>query len=206
MEQILIKTWETTIKQFKNDQTQLSSEKSLVFNYAYNLKLAYPEIIEVVDFERSVYRDLQSGTFIDLYITANIGNQKKKIGIEFKYPHNKGGNTNQTQTRQKCINDIKRLSHLVANNDIDLGVFLMATKESPYLNKGKYTLEPNFETYNGKNYKKNDCFPCSQLSQDKVTVISDLQFIWHNYEMKDSAARIASNQIAWLEPIIIKKE
>ena len=88
MESLLTRTWTKTIRQFKNNTLKLSSEKSLVFWYAWNLKSDYPDLVTHIDFERNIYQGFKCGTFIDLYLEIALGGQKHKIGIEFKYPHN----------------------------------------------------------------------------------------------------------------------
>jgi hypothetical protein len=204
MEDILKDNWIKTINDFNQGKKQFSSEKSLVFWYAWNLKSSNPELIEEIDFERSLFVNFSDGTFLDLYLVLKSKNKNLRVGIEFKLPHNNGGNTNQTQTRQKCINDLKRLNWLVTKNRIDLGIFLMATDEGPYTNKGKYRKAIEFETYDGKEYQKNDLFPINELSSDSVEVISDQQFIWNNFEKIKNRIEIPKDQFAWIEPIIIK--
>jgi hypothetical protein len=53
MEDILKDNWIKTINDFNQGKKQFSSEKSLVFWYAWNLKSSNPELIEEIDFERS---------------------------------------------------------------------------------------------------------------------------------------------------------
>ncbi|MCB9190280.1 MAG: hypothetical protein H6602_01255 [Flavobacteriales bacterium] len=198
-------SWEKTVRQFNNGQRRLSSEKSLVFWFAWNLKLELGDIVKEVDFERNQYDSFSDGTFLDLYLELDNQDQTYRVGIEFKFPHNNGGNTNQTQTRQKCINDLKRLSWLVDNQKIDLGVFLMATNEGPYIAQGTFGIAKEFKTSNGTKYQRDQLFPSNESYPESVKTLDDIEFRWNNFAERGSRALIPDGQVAWIEPIQIKR-
>lgn len=204
MEETLVNIWNLTVRQFNTGLKLFSSEKSFVFWFAWNLKSENPNLVEKIDFERSLFKSFSNGTFLDLYLELKIEGKIQRVGIEFKFPHNKGGYTNQTQTRQKCINDLKRLNWLVENQKIDLGLFLMVTDEAPYINKGKYKVAPEFRTSHGTKYKRGQLLPTNENLSEQVKVLIDQEFEWNNYNRQNNKISIPKNQVAWINPIKIK--
>ncbi|WP_269242725.1 hypothetical protein [Flavobacterium limnophilum] len=183
-----------------NNEMLISSEKSLVFKFAWLLHLKAEEKLSNVDFEIALYGvDFSDGKFLDLYFEIEIQGSNYKVGIEFKFPNKKVSNSGQTQVRQKIINDIKRLNHLVNENRIDLGIFLCATNEK-YYSINKKRIEPHFETYHGVRYLSGDYFPINPKYSHNVQISSDIAFLWRNKEI------INDNYFSFLEPIYIEKK
>lgn len=190
---LISELWEGLAKEMKSNKSRFSSEKAMVFRFAWLLKESLKEEVEIIDFERQLFKDFSDGTYLDLYFEY----QNKKIGLEFKFPKkNSKGNSNHTQTRIKIINDIKRLSYLVNHGKIDFGVFLLTTDERGYVLEGNKRKALNFKTYKNTKYRKGDDFPIDEVSsKEKVKCLSDIEFKWNDEEIKTS--------IAWIAPIFI---
>jgi len=187
--------WISVIEDVINQPDRFSSEKSIVFHFAWKLKMKYNDQIQI-DFEKQLYEKFSDGAFLDLFF--EIGDNK--FGIEFKFPRKSTfGNTNQTQTRIKIINDIKRLSYLVNKGKIDYGIFLLATNEKPYVFMGNKTISKEFQTYSKMLYGIGQTFPIDRkASKEEVICPSDIHFNWVGVDEKKIL-----NSIAWIEPIII---
>ena len=193
---IINEIWKRLIK--NNNINNFSSEKTLVFHFTWLLKEELKEEMTSLDFEKQLFQNFSDGTFLDLYFEYN----NQKIGIEFKFPKRSAkGYSNSTQTRVKCINDIKRLTYLVNEGIIDLGVFLMASDEKAYMFEGNKKIEPNFKTYNKVTYEKDLFFPYnSKASKEDVKCLNNIVFKWHNtdnFRLK--------NEVAYIEPIFVFK-
>ena len=83
---------------------------------------------------------------------VKLGNEN--IGFEFKFLKT---TSDTTVPRIKIVNDIKRLCWLKEKSKIDKGYFLLATNESPFINKGDK--KDCFETYQGSSYTTGNNFP-----------------------------------------------
>ncbi len=196
---IISDLWTQVITGFFENNLSYSSEKTLVFHFAWQLKQKLGEDLVSLDFEKQMFQKFSDGAFLDLYFEY----KNQKIGIEFKFPKRSSkGYSNSTQTRIKSINDIKRLSYLVNNNKIDLGVFLMATNERAYVFTGKKTINAEFETYHLVQYKKGESFPKHQ-STSKECLISPIEitFTWNGINETNII-----NKFAWISPIFIYKD
>lgn len=197
---IIGEIWDKLERDLNNNETVISSEKSLVFKFAWLLHLKEEEKLSNVDFEIALYGvDFSDGKFLDLYFEIKIHGSNYKVGIEFKFPNKKKSNSGQTQVRQKIINDIKRLNHLVNENKIDLGIFLCATNEK-YYSENKKRKEPKFETYHGVQYLSGDYFPINPKYSNNVQILSDIKFLWRNKE------HINDDFFSFLEPIYLEKK
>jgi hypothetical protein len=198
--------WTDLINEVNLNPNKFSGEKSIVFNFAWRLSQNLQSRIKNIDFEKQTYDCFSDGQYLDLYFEID----DIKIGIEFKYPkstkNNKeniknSGNSNQTQTRIKVINDIKRLSHLVNLRKIDYGVFLMLTNEKPYVHMGnRKTIAANFKTYQNTHYKSGEIFPIDMVkSRDEVSCPIDIGFNWNGMNNN-----ILFGNVAWIDPIILQ--
>lgn len=200
IKELIGEIWDGIENKLNNKETLISSEKSLVFKFAWLLNLKVKEKLNNVDFELAFYgEDFTDGKFLDLYFEIKIQESNYKIGIEFKFPNKKNTNSGQTQVRQKIINDIKRLNHLVNKNRIDLGIFLCATNEKYYLTNKKRT-EPDFKTYHGVRYLSGHHYPINDKYSHNVEISNDIEFLWRNME------NIDNNYFSFLEPIYIEKK
>lgn len=191
----LIKIWDDVTSGIISGELASSSEKSLVFHYAWMLAQMVPNSINSIDFEAKLFNsEFSDGMFVDLFI--KIGSLK--IALEFKKPMSSSqGKTNQTQTRVKIINDVKRLTYLVERNAIDIGLFFLMTDERPYVIKGNKSQKKDFCTYTGSDYIKGKKFPVDLCaSKESVVVRSNLSFEWTEKELLSKKHWI-------LKPIIV---
>ena len=197
-------TWDNMSQSIILNTKSYSSEKSLVFNFAWNYYRCNLKTIEAVDFECSLFDGYSNGTFLDLLIIQEIGNSKVKIGIEFKFMNRKSNNTGQTQVRTKIINDLKKLSWLVNKKRIDIGCFLCLTNEHEYINVGRKTVLSEFATHHNKFYKQGTFFPTDIKLNENVKVTNDINFKWQNIQMTKQDRYVIDNyKYAVLEPIFI---
>lgn len=203
---VISEIWSKLIEQVNIYPDKFSSEKSIVFHFAWMLKENLQSKIHSIDFEKQLYENFSGGKFLDLYFEVD----EQKIGIEFKYPKStknsaklgNSGNSNQTQTRIKVINDIKRLSYLINDNRIDYGFFLMLTNEKPYIFTGyKKNIAIEFQTYSDVIYKTGITFPIDSInSKETVTCLNDVVFRWNGIEQNKIL-----DKVAWIDPISIYK-
>lgn len=198
IQDILTQTWNKLVEDINKDIIKASSEKSLVFHFAWRLKEQLSNKVENIDFEKQLFDKFSDGTFLDLYFEY----KNKKIGIEFKYPRSsQNGYSNSTQTRIKIVNDLKRLSYLVNIGKIDVGVFFMLANEKTYIFEGRKKDNLEFKTYNNCMYLKDQILP-THPTESKEHVISpiEIEFIWNGLKDNELYENYAS-----LKPIYIYK-
>ncbi len=94
-----------------SNKKSFSSEKSIVFDFAWQFSVKYQSLIENIDFETSLFKSFSDGTFLDLFLELKENGETYKVGIEFKFPYKKKNNTGHTEARQKIINDIYGVPH-----------------------------------------------------------------------------------------------
>ncbi|GAA4246694.1 hypothetical protein [Winogradskyella damuponensis] len=206
LEKIITEIWNDIDSWMNNDIRLISSEKSVVFNFAWELAKKYPKKIKFIDFETNLFNDFSDGKFLDLFIIFNDGTNDIKIGIEFKFPHKKARGSNQTVSRQKIINDIKRINWLVENGKIDLGCFLCITNETGYINPGNFRVAPEFITHQGKIYEQNEILPSNEFFIEEVIALNRIEFNWRYVELVNNKFRIDNDKkFSFLNPIFIKK-
>ena len=189
--------WSELMSALNKDPKDFSSEKTMVFKFAWLLKERLGIAIHKLDFEKQVFeKEFMEAKYLDLYFEF----EGKRIGLEFKFPKYNGGYTNQTQTRVKIVNDLKRLNYLVNSNKIDIGIFLMATDLKPYVIEGKKQKYPDFKTYKDVKYAKVNDFPIAKENEFVIKPNNDICFNWFN----DNRMR-QGIEFAWLEPIFINR-
>lgn len=187
-------------------EKSFSSEKSVVFEFAWQFYKKYNEYIKNIDFETSLFNSFSDGTFLDLYLEFMDNGETYKIGLEFKFPIKKKNNTGNTEGRQKIINDIKRVTWLVEKNKIDLGVFICFTNERTYINEGNYSKAQNFRVHQDKVYKKGEELPSNDKYNERVIGIKDIRFKWSGVEKKKNKYILLNDRsYADLEPVFIYK-
>ena len=204
VESIISQIWLTIDHWMNTGDKLISSEKSVVFNFAWQLQKSCQDRIELIDFETNLFHDFSDGQFLDLFILYRRGEQSVRIGIEFKYPNKKKNNSGQTQVRPKIINDIKRLTWLVANRGIDLGCFLCVTNEKDYINQGNYKINTAFLTHHGMTYVKDSLLPANDLYRQPVRAITDITFNWNHIQKTQKKYEIAGADYSFLQPIFIR--
>ncbi|MDA8648303.1 hypothetical protein N9L43_00675 [bacterium] len=197
--------WSEIEFQINKSKKTYSSENSVVFNYAWEFQKNNRNIIQSIDFEVPLFKDFSDGKFLDLLISVKDSSQQIKIGFEFKFPQRKLNGSGQTQIRPKIINDIKRLSWLVEKNIIDFGVFLCATNEKGYINKGNFRKYSEFETYHKKVYSAGEFFPFNSEYSEQVKIQKNIKFEWNNVLVNSNKISIKDEKYSFLEPIIIFK-
>lgn len=189
-------------ERLNSGEKRFSSEKSIVFDFAWQFLKKYSSYILDIDFETKLFDNFSDGTFLDLFINLRIRKNTYKIGIEFKFPLKKGG---QTEARQKIINDLKRVTWLVEKNKIDLGVFLCYTDEVGYINEGNYTEAIEFITHNLKKFQKGKILPVNEKYKEVVHCLNDIEFKWGNIERKRNKYIIPENKFSFLNPIFVRR-
>lgn len=193
----LDKIWSTIETQLNKKGITISSEKTLVFKFAWLLNSHDNLSIENIDFEKDIFDEaFLDGKFLDLYFEVLIAGIRYRIGVEFKFPNRKINGSGSTQIRQKIINDLKKLDSLIQNNKIDMGIFLCATNENYFL-LNKKRAEGHFATYNGKTYSVNENYPCNKKYSHNLTLSNDIHFNWRNSNL------IKVDYFSFLEPIHI---
>lgn len=202
----ITKVWDRIDTWMNSGDKLISSEKSVVFNFAWEFQKEFKDDIAFIDFETSLFQNFSDGQFLDLFMKFRHANKEIKIGIEFKYPNKKQNNSNHTETRQKIINDIKRLNWLVANEKIDIGCFLCLTNENNYVNNGRFKVATNFLTHHEMKYQTGDFLPENGKYVEKVKSLTDINFHWKNVQLKKGKHVIADGKYAFLKPIFITKD
>ena len=195
----ITKAWENTIKKIEGGYP-CSSEKTLVFLIACEIKDLINNDNLKIDFESKPYQELkddfdkEKNTYLDLLIYTD---ENYKIAIEIKFPFNSNGSTNQTQSRKKIYRDLYRLEYLVTNNiqDIKAGYFLMIITEDAYLNNGEY--KSNYHTYHTFNLSTYQ--PSTSEYKLNQTSIFKYKYIDTNNEKITR-----KGNYAYLEPIYIQ--
>jgi hypothetical protein len=198
--------WQQIDDWLNKDIKLISSEKSVVFNFAWAFFKKFEKEITIIDFETSLFKDFSDGQFLDLLINFKHDDKVVRIGFEFKYPNKKKNGSNHTETRQKIINDIKRLNWLVENDKIDMGCFLCLTNEKNYIHKANLTKAANFLTHQGQTYKANEFLPDNEKYREKVKSLTDIKFNWKYASLKKNKYCIDDSKVSFLEPIFISKE
>lgn len=206
-EKIITEIWNEIDNWMNNDIRLISSEKSVVFNFAWELAKKYPKELKFIDFETNLFKDFSDGKFLDLFIIFSDGIKDIKIGVEFKFPHKKAKGSNQTVSRQKIINDIKRVNWLVENKQIDLGCFLCVTNENGYINPGNFRVAPEFLTHQGKIYEENTILPSNKSFIEEVIALKKIEFDWRYVRLIKTKFQIDNDKkFAFLNPIFIKNK
>jgi hypothetical protein len=160
----------------------VSSEKSVVFKFAWEFYKQFPKSIDHINFEKFLPSENSPRQFLDLYIEYKYKREKIRIGIEFKYPHKtKTSGSNSTQVKTKMIDDLNRLSKFVKKKEIDLGCFICLTNEKTYINYSYYNL----------------------IRSKKVKLLRKVTFQWNNIVEESKKNKIIENKKAYLTPIFI---
>ncbi|NOQ63852.1 MAG: DUF2442 domain-containing protein [Methyloprofundus sp.] len=201
--------WYELMSDINSGDEFCSSEKTLVFHFAWRLKDKYRDEIKL-DFEKNIFENNFSGnTWLDLYVILN----DEKIGFEFKFK----GNTNTTNTHIDVVHDIKRLSWLKEQKKIDKGYFLYATNSKSAMNEvcagGRdRTAHLDFITHHSARYEalennKIKYFPkgktSSTESNETVAIPHNIIFKWNGIKLDKFKEHVSSGKYAWLTPIII---
>ena len=69
VEDIISQIWLTIDQWINTGDKLLSSEKSVVFNFAWQLQKTCQDRIELIDFETSLFHDFSDGQFLDLFVS-----------------------------------------------------------------------------------------------------------------------------------------
>ena len=77
-----------------------------------------------LDFECQLFK-LYLLCLLEPFVYFKDNNISINNGFEFKFPKKEKNGSGHTQVRPKIINDIKRLTWLVKNKKIDIGVFIV---------------------------------------------------------------------------------
>lgn len=179
----------------------ISSEKSLVFNFAWKFNKLFKDENIDIDFERDLFDKFLNGKYLDLLIKVKEKNEAIfLIGIEFKFPNKKKSSSGHTQVRQKIVNDLKRLDYLVQNKKIDFGVFLCATNENNFLvNKDRGTAS-DFIVHHQAKYKRGDFYPSNDKHKERIIISNDINFEWSKSSLN------GHSEFSFLKPIYFQKE
>jgi hypothetical protein len=197
--------WNEIDNWMNNGVKLISSEKSIVFNFMWEFNKKFEDQIKLVDFETNLFQNFSDGQFLDLFLIYNDGVKDINIGFEFKFPHKKINGSNQTEARQKILNDIKRLNWLVENKKIDLGCFLCVTNETGYINAGNFKIAPEFLTHQEKVYPLNHSLPINNSYPEVVNAINEIKFTWKNIKTAGNRYKIDDEKkYSFLNPIFIK--
>jgi len=186
-----------------------SSENTFRFLFAWELGRALNFARDYqFDFEWNAYDSLDSeDTFLDLLVYTD---PQFKVALEFKLPKSSSTHkTNQTQTRAKILRDISRLSYLVSNriNAIQLGYFLCATNEGPYIAEGRKSKGLQYRTYHEVVYPPEFVIPRDDgpngINRDLSFPKHEVRFEWQDFEQKGALSERVGpkGKFCWLKPI-----
>lgn len=196
---IINEAWKNTRISVERNDFKLSSEKTIVFKFMWELAKLVDENNLKYDFEYIAYDKIKGNDkFLDLLVWTD---SEYKVAFELKFPKkSKNGNSNQTVTRKKIYRDISRVNYLVENNinNIKKGCFLMATNEKPYLNKGNKRENTDLLVHQGyiSTGKLNDNY------DEILSLPEDFQFMWENITYASGQYSI-SGKYAWIKPLSI---
>ena len=204
IDDIVNSVWTKIKDDVEKKEYTMSSEKTLVFKFMWELAKYVNNNELQFDFEYIAY-DKLDGTdkYLDLLFWTD---EKYKIAIEFKFPKKtEEGGSDTAIVRRNIYKDISRLKYLVDNkiNEINIGYFICLTNQSTYFNKdAKLKKYKDLVTYNNYKYEKSTI-----LNYDDIKELPDkLEFNWDNIDEKGSNI-IEGGEFAWLKPIkIIKLE
>jgi len=183
------------------NKISFSSENAFVFHFAWQLFKEYESFIDSVDFEVSLFEGFSDGKFIDLLVCFKNNNQITKVGFEFKFPkkENKGG----TDARRSIINDIKRLTWLVKENEIDIGVFICATNDDYFIKEDGKRVALEFVTHHEKFFKQGHNLPTDKKYPEPVKSLIDITFNWNHLVKEKNEFNIEQGKYSFLEPIFV---
>lgn len=204
IDDIVNSVWRKIKDDVEKKEYTMSSEKTLVFKFMWELAKDVNNNELQFDFEYIAY-DKLDGTdkYLDLLFWTD---EKYKIAIEFKFPKKtEEGGSDTAIVRRNIYKDISRLKYLVDNkiNEINIGYFICLTNQSTYFNKdAKLKKYKDLVTYNNYKYEKSTI-----LNYDDIKELPDkVEFNWDNIDEKGSNI-IEGGEFAWLKPIkIIKLE
>ncbi len=196
--------WNEINEEINLPNTLISSEKAIIFKFAWKYYENFRETIRVIDFETCLFENFSEGKFLDLFMVIESNGQEYRIGIEFKFPKYATTNSNHPQTRQKIINDLKRINIIAQHNLIDLGCFLCLTNENAYLNIGNFRVAPDCLTNHGKIYNAGDFLPQTHNFEQQIQTINDIEFHWRNIHMvRNKYEKIPEVNFTSINPIFI---
>lgn len=204
IKQNILTVWNQINNEFNIPDTIISSEKSVIFKFAWKYFEDFGNTICSIDFETCLFEDFPDGKFLDLFMVLQSSGKQFRIGIEFKFPKRAATNSNHPQTRQKIINDLKRINLLVQHNLIDLGCFLCLTNEYNYLNQGNFTVAPNCLTNHGKIYHRGNLLPQTHNFNLQINATNNMEFIWSNIHLVRNKYKINPEiRFTSIEPIFV---
>lgn len=194
------KIWSSLEADLNQGVITVSSEKTLVFKFAWAIASNNVLNITNIDFEKDLFNmDFKDGKFLDLYFEVAAKNEVYRVGIEFKFPHKKKSNSGGKQIRMKIVNDLKKIDNLIQTNAVDLGIFLCATNETYYLNLDKKVRTENeFATCHGKTYNTASYYPTTAGYSHMIRPSNNIIFNWRNTHL------ISPTYFSFLDPIFIK--
>ena len=199
----IIAVWKILDKCLNEDKIRFSSENTFMFNFALQLFKEYPKSVEKFDFEVQLFQDFSDGKFLDLFVYFKDNNKITKVGFEFKFPKKEKNGSGHTQVRPKIIHDIKRLTWLVKNKKIDIGVFICATNEKGYIKEGNYKKNKEFLTHDGMRYPEGVNLPLSEDYKEPVKSLIDITFNWNHLVKEKKGFNIEQGKYSFLEPIFV---
>jgi hypothetical protein len=204
-EKLIWDVWDAMMHDVNNGILSISSERAVVFHFAW--RLAESALVEStsLDFEKPLYAEFDEGEFLDLYALISGDAGKESWGFEFKFPRSKNSNSDQTVQRQKATHDLKRLTWLVDNDRINRGCFLMVVNEKNYIEEGGEKQFMDSHTYNGKAFNSGTLLPVNSKSNSILNSICKIEFSWNNYHEVNGKYWITEGQVAYIDPIVIKK-
>lgn len=205
IDEIVNRVWEKIKEDVEKKGYTMSSEKTLVFKFMWELAKDINNDNLQFDFEYIAYEKL-NGTdkYLDLLFWTY---EKYKIAIEFKFPkETENGGSDTATVRRNIYKDISRLKYLVDDktNEIHIGYFICLTNQSTYFNnKAKLKKYIDLVTHNGYKYEKSK----TTLDYEDIRELPDeIEFNWDNINGEGNKVD-KECKFAWLNPIkIINKK
>ena len=179
----------------------ISSEKSLVFNFAWKINKLFKDGDIDIDFEKDLFDKFLNGKYLDLLIKVKENKEAVfLVGIEFKFPNKKKSSSGHTQVRQKIVNDLKRLDYLVQNKKIALGVFLCATNENNFLVNKSRDKASDFLVHHQAHYKRGEFYPINDKHNEPTIISNNIHFEWSKSSLS------GSSEFSFLKPIYFQNK
>ena len=192
IEQLIADTMQSVIKQVEEQGFPLSSEKTLVFKFMWELgKLIANDELRY-DFEYAAYEKLNSKDVSDRFLDLLVWTDEAyKVAFEFKLPKRGITGSPQTNTKPKIYRDIARLKYLVDTEQAGIcaGFFICAVNEDAYLNntgnaEATYSVAHNHKAtvadVGGLSLPDNLTFRWNKIKQDEYRkkYVRDGRFAW----------------------------
>jgi hypothetical protein len=97
IKELINQVWDDVEEIVNENSKIISSEKAIVFHFAWLINSNNIYKIKNIDFEKVIFENnFSDGKYLDLFFEIEVENLNFKVGVEFKYPNKKKNNSGQT--------------------------------------------------------------------------------------------------------------